>query len=142
MTQAFVSLVVLIMVNIFISLCIAIFSFQCFTLNYQLGGINKTMINMPKTLFENSIPIIQDDNNFIPYFQKNILEKSVEEYLKISLHKYTNNYQISFYYYDAEDSFVCKSEYCSGVKVKLNCKIMYFFDYQKTMFYEIKDNRR
>ncbi len=129
------------MVNIFISLLIALYVFQAFSLTYQIGGVNKTFINMPIQILENSIPLLQEDNKtFIAYFDKEALKKNVESYLSKDLKRYVYNYQVEYFYYDLDTDYVCKSPYCSGVKITLNCKIMNLFNYKKTMFYEIKDN--
>lgn len=129
------------MVNIFISLLIAIYSFQAFSLTYQIGGINKTFINMPISILENSIPLLQEDNKtFIAYFDKDDLKRNVDDYLSKDLKRYVSKYQVEYYYYDLDTDLICKSEYCGGVQITLNCKIMNLFNYKKTMFYEIKDN--
>lgn len=129
------------MVNIFISLFIAIYSFQAFSLTYQISGINKTFIYMPIAILENSIPLLQENNQkFDAYFDKQLLKINVDSYLKKDLKRYVKNYEVFYYYYDANNNLVCKSDYCDGVKITLKCKIMNLYDYKKSMFYEIKDN--
>lgn len=130
------------MINVLISLMLAIFSFQAFTITYKLGGINKTIINTPKAIFEKSIPLVNDieEKDFVPYFNKELLESNFKEYVAKNLDRYSDNYNLIFYYYDTFNGLLCRGEKCDGVRITFNTKIVGMFDYKRTIFYEIRKN--
>ncbi len=130
------------MINLYISIILGILSFQAFTFTYRLGGINKTIINIPKAIFEKSIPIVSDsaDQEFKPYFDKSLLELNINGYISNNIGRYSNNYTLVFYYYNSLNNLICRGDKCDGVRITINTKMIGFFDYERTMFYEIRNN--
>lgn len=130
------------MVNIFLSLILVLFTFQGFILTYQLGGLNKTIYNIPKSLFENAIVLVQNETteDVILYFNGPNLEYYVTSYLNDNLHDYSLEYDVSFNYYESKSKTMCRSDKCDGVRVIFQTKIMNLYDYRKTISYEVRKN--
>lgn len=128
------------MINIFIAMIVAIYSFQVFSLTYQVSGIKRTVINIPMEIFENSIPFMEQENNkFVGYFDKEILESLLSNYFDDNLIKYTDKYEIKYFYYQTSDGLFCKGDYCDGIKVNVKANIIFSFTIEQKMFYEIKE---
>lgn len=125
------------MINAFIAMIVCVMSFQIFTTTYQLSGINKTLINMPKSIIENSIPLEDEENNFIPTIDKALLQENANEYFEKNLSRYTNEYKLQYLFYDKDTNRPCIIKNCSGVRITLTCKILQIFNYSQTMYYEI-----
>lgn len=125
------------MINAFIAMIVCVMSFQIFTTTYQLSGINKTLINMPKSIIENSIPLENEENNFIPTIDKTLLQENANEYFEKNLSRYTNEYKLQYLFYDKDTNRPCIIKNCSGVRITLTCKILQIFNYSQTMYYEI-----
>lgn len=125
------------MINAFIAMVVCVMSFQIFTTTYQLSGINKTLINMPKSIIENSIPLEDEENNFIPTIDKTLLQENANEYFEKNLSRYTNEYKLQYLFYDKDTNRPCIIKNCSGVRITLTCKILQIFNYSQTMYYEI-----
>ena len=66
------------MSNIIISLTIAVMSLHFFTVTYRLNGINRSLYNIPISIFESSIPLLQDTESFEPYYDKDKLEEATK----------------------------------------------------------------
>ncbi|MDY0177808.1 MAG: hypothetical protein GX807_02410 [Erysipelotrichia bacterium] len=130
------------MINLYLSLAMILFSFQGFILTFQLGGINRTLYNFPKNIFENAIVLIQDENTIEikPYFNVPNLEYYVTSYLNDNLSSYGLDYEVDFNYYEAKTKTLCRSDRCDGVKVIFKTKILTFYPYEKTVYYEVREN--
>jgi len=123
------------MLNIFISLVLGIGCFYFFGYSFLISNVNKTVLNIPISIFEVSIPLSSQEY----YFNKDVLEYDVKEYFASSISKSINDYSLTFSYYSTSDYLFCKSMYCDGVNITFSCKVL-FHDYKRTMFYEIAVN--
>lgn len=126
--------------NIMMSITIGILSLQFFTFTYRINGINRVMFNMPISIFEASIPLVQDTNEPILYFDREYLLNELTSYVDKSIYKYTDRYSLDLYYYDQDDYSICRGDYCNAVEVTLNARITLFDDYSKTMRFYIHKN--
>ena len=126
--------------NIMFSLFIALMSLQLFTLTYRINGVNRTMFNIPKGIFESSIPLVQ--NTYYPtiYYDKTILEDSLTYYFDTNLHKYVSHFDLEFYYYNQQDDSICVSDKCNAVEITLKASIMLDIKYKKTARFYIRRN--
>lgn len=122
------------------SITIGILSLQFFTFTYRINGINRVMFNMPISIFEASIPLVQDTNEPILYFDREYLFNELTSYVDKSIYKYTDRYSLDLYYYDQDDYSICRGDYCNAVEVTLNARITLFDDYSKTMRFYIQKN--
>lgn len=128
------------MSNILFSITIGILSLQFFTFTYRINGINRVMYNIPISIFEASIPLVQTYESPIMYFDKDYLESELTSYVNKSIYKYTDEYDLSFYYYVQGDYSICRTEYCDAVEVTLNAKITLFDSYKKVARFHIQKN--
>ena len=126
--------------NILLSITIGILSLQFFTFTYRINGINRVMFNMPISIFEASIPLVQDTSEPILYFDREYLLNELTSYVDKSIYKYTDRYSLDLYYYDQDDYSICRGDYCNAVEVTLNARITLFDDYSKTMRFYIHKN--
>ena len=122
------------------SITIGILSLQFFTFTYRINGINRVMFNMPISIFEASIPLVQDTSEPILYFDREYLLNELTSYVDKSIYKYTDRYSLDLYYYDQDDYSICRGDYCNAVEVTLNARITLFDDYSKTMRFYIHKN--
>lgn len=126
--------------NILMSITIGILSLQFFTFTYRINGINRVMFNMPISIFEASIPLVQDTSEPILYFDREYLLNELTSYVDKSIYKYTDRYSLDLYYYDQDDYSICRGDYCNAVEVTLNARITLFDNYSKTMRFYIHKN--
>lgn len=128
------------MANILLCITIGILSLHFFSFTYRINGINRVMYNIPISIFESSIPLVQTSNNPIIYFDKTYLEQELTSYIEKSIYKYTDRYSLDFYYYVQSDFSICRDDYCTAVEVTLNAKITLFDDYKKNARFYIQKN--
>ena len=129
------------MANLIISIVIAILSFSFFSVTYRVNGINRTLFNIPISIFESSIPLDQETEEPIIYFAKITLENKLTSYFYNNLEKYCNNYSLSFYYYSQDDYSFCSSLNCNAIEINLNAEILLNCHYNRTAKFYIQDNR-
>jgi len=128
------------MVLMFIALFIAVISFNFFMMSYQINGVNNIVLAMPISLYETSINMINIDDTTGPTFDKARLEERINKYFTFSMQKYTDDYSLSFYYYNPFDHSVCLSDSCHAVEVKVETTLILYYRYSKTMYYQIRSN--
>lgn len=126
------------MINIGIALMIMVMSVQCFTVTYRINGINRTLIETPTSLFEVSIPIIQDDGEYAAYYDKDKLKTSLTHYYDDKLKEYSSNYHIFYYYTNVGSTSICLLGKCDAIEITIRAKIIFLSEYSKTMRFEIR----
>lgn len=132
------------MISALISLVIGVLSFQVFSLTYQLGGINRTIVNMPKAVLEKALVLerVNSDKYYV-YFDQDNLILSIQNYLDDNMSKYCDQYDIETNYYLPQlNNRPCTIDKCNGVNVTITCRILLAFDYSKTMYYEIVEGAK
>ena len=125
------------MILLFLTLCVSVLGFSFFTVSTRITGINRAMINMPKEIFQASIPLIQD-GNFVAYYDQKVLENNVLGYLNKNVKKYVSNYKLHFYYYSQDDGSMCITKFCDAVEITIRANVVFNYSYSRTMFYEIR----
>ena len=128
------------MINMIISFLVVTLSFNFFMMSYQVNGLNRLVMNAPISLFETAIELMDINEDNGPIFNKETLENNLTSYFDFSLPKYTEDYEVSFYYYNPSDHSVCLNENAKAVEVSVSASFIFAFQYQKTMFYEIRSN--
>lgn len=128
------------MTNILLAILFSVFSLQIFTINYKFSVFSKTLLNIPMSIFEMSIP-----TNMIPtvnkvYYDKNLLENYVNDYFKDNISDLCGDYTVLFMYYSTDDNLFCKTSYCDGVRITLSAYVFVGIKYENTMSYYIKEN--
>ena len=128
------------MINCLLCALFASLSLQIFTLNYKLSFFNKTLINMPLSLLEVSVPLLESDGSEKLYFDKELLENYVTIYFQKNINEMCGPYTLSYYYYSTSDNLYCKSDKCDGVRITLEADILIGITYSRTMSYHLKEN--
>ena len=129
------------MINIGLALLVVVLSFQCFTITYRLNGINRTLLEIPLSIFEVAIPLVQEDETVTLYFDKDYLINELTYYFDNKLPFYTDNYQTNYYFSNTGDSSMCLDNTCSAIEITLIADIIFFTQYHKTARYEIREGR-
>ena len=128
------------MVAIIISLLVVVISFNFFMMSYQINGINRLVMSAPMSLYETAINVFEIDEEKGPYFDKEILEENITYYFTFHMPRYTEDYQLDFYYYNPIDHSLDMNDEVKAVEVTINANIILYYHYQKTMYYEIWRN--
>ena len=128
------------MINMIISFLVVTLSFNFFMMSYQVNGLNRLVMNEPISLFETAIELMDINEDNGPIFNKETLENNLTSYFDFSLPHYTDEYEVNFYYYNPSDHSVCLNENTKAVEVSVSASFIFSFQYQKTMFYEIRSN--
>ena len=128
------------MSNIIFSLVIAVSSFYLFTITYRLNGINRSLYNIPISIFETSIPILKYDDEIGLYYDKRDLERKLTYYFNNSISELCQSYTMDLYYYNQDDESICLSNYCNAVEITINAKVIFFTEYHRTARFYITHN--
>ena len=76
--------------NILLSITIGILSLQFFSFTYRINGINRAVYNIPISIFEASIPLVQDVEKPKIYFDQDYLETYLTSYFDKVIYRYTD----------------------------------------------------
>jgi len=128
------------MVTIIISFLVVVLSFNFFMMSYQINGINRLVMSAPMSLYETAINVFEIDEETGPYFDKEILEENITYYFTFHMPRYTEDYQLDFYYYNPIDHSLDMNDEVKAVEVTINANIILYYHYQRTMYYEIWRN--
>ena len=128
------------MINIYLSVFVMVLSFNCFTFTYRYNGINRTFMEMPRSLLETSIPLVDEEDEYTAHFDRDELTNNLTYYFDSHLSKYTDDYQLQYYFSNTGDESMCLTDYCTAVEINLKAKVLFFSEYDKTMRYEIRSN--
>ena len=126
------------MVTMIISFFVVVLSFNFFMMSYQINGINRLVFSIPIALFETAINIFEIDEETGPTFDKELLEDNLTSYFDFHMPRYTNDYDLDFYYYIPSDHSLDMSDEAKAVEVTVDATLILFYHYQKTMYYEIR----
>ena len=128
------------MVTIIISFFVVVLSFNFFMMSYQINGINRLVMSAPLSLYETAINLFDIDEDNGPTFDKEVLEDNITSYFAFHMPRYTNDYELAFYYYIPLDHSLDMSDEVKAVEVTVDASLILFYHYQKTMYYEIRRN--
>lgn len=126
------------MVTMFISLFIIVLSFNFFMISFQVNGVNRLVLGAPVALFETAINMFEIDEEKGPTFDKEILEDNLTSYFDYSMPSFTNDYALTFYYYNQDDYSICLDDEPTAVEVKIGATLVLSYHYERTMYYEIR----
>ena len=122
------------MALIFISAIFMAFSLQFFTLNYQIQGLNKEMLNTPIQLLANCF--IDYSNK--PYFDTELVISTMDAYYADRIPRYAKSYSIDYYFYTPSNGAYCTATQCGGVKITLTCSLITNYQFTRSMKYEMR----
>ena len=126
--------------NFLFVITLGVLSLNFFTVTYRLTGLNRLMLNIPISLFETSIPIIQESDEITLSYDKEKLNDKLTSYFDKSVYKYTDEYTLDIYYYNQEDFSICRGDSCNAVAITLEAKINLLTTYSKTARFYIQKN--
>ncbi len=130
------------MLNLLIAILFAGMMGEYCVISVKVENYNYVVENIPLALVQQTVYLINDP----PFFDFEKLEDNLGNYFKQSL---TNNgnqdYEVSYYYYD-KDSDDQLYPYAVGtdgmhpnkVVVTLTAKVSVFYNYSKSMYYQIE----
>ena len=121
------------MIYIFLAAIFAMFSFQFFSLNFSIQGLNRAIIYTPIELM---MMDVSSDGSKVSFTTDDTEEHLIEYYDK-TLSRYVDSYDISFYFYNRIDESICTSNYCDGVEITIDAKLLLTYNYHRVMFYEL-----
>lgn len=121
------------MIYIFLAAVFALFSFQFFTLNFAIQGLNRAIVYTPIELMMMDV----SSNGNKASFTTSEIEEHLVEYYDKTLLRYVKEYDIDFYFYNREDESICTSNYCDGVEIRIDTTIMLSYKYHRVMYYEL-----
>lgn len=126
------------MIIIMFTILYMLLMFNAFTVSFHLSAVNKAIVNTPKEIFETSIVIVNlvDEDNL--YFDKELLNKNLLSYYQRVIKNHLTSYTVNQYFYNQNNGSVCTSENCNAVEVSVVGKYSYYFDYSRTLTYEIR----
>lgn len=113
-------------------------SFVVFTCAMHIHSIDRIVLSTPKSIFESSVPLVSDEENFVPYFNKTMLEEKLTSYYESNIHEFIKTLAIEFYYFNPLDESICVEENCQGVKVTVTIDFPFNLNYEKTLSYQIQ----
>lgn len=114
-------------------------SYLMLSYSYVLNGLNRTITNTPKSIFETAIPLTTHEEMVVLYFDQKILIQNYNSYLEKEVTKYVENYEVNYYFYNTQDGGFCDVTNCQGVEIEFSASIMFNYRYQRVMDYEIEE---
>ena len=95
---------------------------------------------MPVSLYETAVNMIDIDEERGPFFNKDELVDNLTSFYTFHMPRYTDDYHLSFYYYNPEDHSLYLGKEPRAVEVTIRANLVMFNTYKRTMFYEIRSN--
>lgn len=126
------------MIAMVIAFFVVVLSFNFFAISYQVSGVNRLVLGAPLALFETAINMYGIDDNKGPHFDKETLEDNITSYFAYHMPRYTDDYSLSYYYYNIADHSLDMSNEVKAVEVSITANLALYYHYQKTMYYEIR----
>lgn len=107
---------------------------------YKINGINRSILQTPHSILETSVPLTMQKEEVTLYYDQETLKNNYEKYLDSELKKYTEDYVVSYYFYNTNDGGFCDVTNCQGVVIKVEAKVMLGITYKREMKYEITES--
>ena len=85
-----------------------------------------------------TITIDSSGEPILPYYNMDKVRTYIDDYFKVNLSRYTNNYVVSYEYLNASGTNVCTSQ-CRKIRINLDATINYFYHYENSEVFAIKD---
>ncbi len=124
------------MINALLSGIFVIFAGGIFSLSFSIQGLKRSIINTPIELMYRSVELVDGEIKF----EKNKLNQILLTYYNGILPRYSKEHNIELYYYNIDDESFCIEDYCSAIEITVNCKLIFDYDFTRTMYYEIRSN--
>ena len=126
------------MIVAILGVLLSVCTFSMFNTSYRISGLNKTILNAPRQIFEVAVNYVNESEYVNFSYDKKKLKEEYEAYLNKIVYKYTKNYAVTYYFYNITNKQACYFVACNGVEITFNSDINLFTHYQKVMNYEIR----
>lgn len=123
------------MILTLISIVLTMLTFGAFSVSFQVNNINRCVICFPISVLEKSTRI--DAATKIPYLSREETIYNITYYYDSEISKYSTDYDLEFYFYDATNNSYCVTNKCNAVQVTINAELMYSYKYERIMYYKI-----
>ena len=124
------------MINVLLSGIYVVFAGGIFSLSFSIQGLKRAIINTPIELMYRSVELVDGEIKF----DKSKLNQILLTYYNDVLPRYSEEHTVDIYYYNIMDQSFCMEDYCSAVEITVNCKLIFEYDFTRTMYYEIRSN--
>ena len=124
------------MINALLSGILIVFAGGIFSLSFSVQGLKRAVINTPIELMYRSVELVDGEI----MFEKSKLNQILFNYYNGVLPRYSKEHNVELYYYNIEDESFCIEDYCSAIEITVNCKLIFDYDFTRTMYYEIRSN--
>ena len=124
------------MINVLLSGIFVVFAGGIFSLSFSIQGLKRAIINTPIELMYRSVELVDGEIKF----DKSKLNQILLTYYNDVLPRYSEEHTVDIYYYNIMDQSFCIEDYCSAVEITVNCKLIFEYDFTRTMYYEIRSN--
>ena len=74
--------------NVLFVITLGVLSLNFFTITYRVNGLNRLIHNIPISIFETSIPLIDESNEITLYYDKGLLEGKLTSYFDKTIYKF------------------------------------------------------
>lgn len=125
------------MIIFLISIVVVVASFGCFSLAYEVNGMNRLMIFTPLSLIEKHVEL--EGGNSLNFSVDNVTEQ-LDSYYKPKIEKYSSEYNLEYYFYNQLDHSYCWMDYCNALEVTVSANLSFNYKYKRTVYFAIKEN--
>lgn len=122
----------------FLAFTLCTVSFCFYSVSTKLNCLNCIVVNTPKELFEQSIPLVYVDGNKL-YFDQDKLYSKLKKYYDVAVKQYVDEYTLKLYFYNQDDRSLCVVKQCDCVQYSLDCELPFNVKFHRTMFWEIRE---
>ncbi len=125
------------MINYFFGFLALLGLLSTFSMTYSFGGIHRTFLSLTRGVIENAVfPLVQENGQFILFYDEQVLEEEVEHYFAKELRSYTDSYRLGFFYYDVSTLTPCEHT-CDGIQIRLIVPISLLVTYDDELRFEL-----
>lgn len=102
-------------------------------------SIKKTIVNIPLYLLEESVYLFDNEGDFDPYFDLDLVKYNVSNYINNNLKNKCNSYLISYYpfKYKNEEIIIDESNYVKNIQIHFKCTYYEDFNVEVASKYSI-----
>ncbi len=125
------------MINYFFGFLALLSLLSTFSMTYSLGGIHRTFLSLTRGIVENAVyPLVQENGQFLLYYDSQVLKDDVEQYLAKELSPYTDSFRLGFFYFEVSTKTPCQLQ-CDGVQIRLIVEINALLTYDDELRFEL-----
>jgi len=125
------------MINYFFGFLALLGLLSTFSMTYSFGGVHRTFLSLTRGVMENAVyPLVQENGQYLLFYDERVLEEDVEHYLAKELRPYTDSYRLGFFFFDVSTLTPCQQT-CDGVQIRLIVEISPLLTYDDELRFEL-----